>query len=114
MNPDQEPDRPTELGRHRWWETLKRTWREFTRDNLTDWAGALTYYGILSIFPGLLVLVACLGLLGEDATDKVQETMGAIAPDQVDEILNGAIDQIQANRTSAGIVAIVAVLIAFW
>ena len=33
--------------------------REFRDDNLTDWAAALTYYGILAIFPALLVLVRC-------------------------------------------------------
>ena len=36
--------------------------REFTEDNLTDWAAALTYYAVLAIFPALLVLVSVLGL----------------------------------------------------
>ena len=45
-------------------DTLRRTVSEFREDNLTDWAAALTYYGILSIFPALLVLVSVLGLLG--------------------------------------------------
>jgi membrane protein len=47
-----------------WTEVLKRTVREARDDNLTDWAAALTYYGVLSIFPALLVLVALLGVLG--------------------------------------------------
>ena len=38
--------------------TLKRTLTEFSEDNLTDWAAALTYYGILSIFPALFVFVS--------------------------------------------------------
>jgi membrane protein len=44
-------------------QTLKRTVAEFQEDNLTDWAAALTYYAVLSIFPCLLVLVSLLGLL---------------------------------------------------
>jgi len=32
-------------------ETLKRTVRAFREHNLTDWAAALTYYGLLSLFP---------------------------------------------------------------
>jgi membrane protein len=32
---------------------LKRTFREFREDNVTDWAAALTYYSVLSIFPAL-------------------------------------------------------------
>ena len=40
-----------------WWGILKRTVKEFRDDNLTDWAAALTYYGVLAIFPALLVMV---------------------------------------------------------
>ena len=43
-------------------------------DNLTDWAAALTYYGILALFPVLLVLVAVLGLIGESATQPLLDT----------------------------------------
>jgi hypothetical protein len=32
-------------------QTLKRTASEFSEDNLTDSAAALTYYAVLSIFP---------------------------------------------------------------
>jgi membrane protein len=36
--------------------TLKRTVSEFQEDNLTDWAAALTYYALLSLFPALIAL----------------------------------------------------------
>ena len=45
----------TELPGTAWAAVLKRTVTEFKEDGLTDWAAALTYYGILSIFPALLV-----------------------------------------------------------
>ena len=45
------PPSPTRHGPQRWWETLKRTVREFRDDGLTDWAAALTYYAVLAIFP---------------------------------------------------------------
>ena len=48
-----------------WAAAARRSLREFQEDNLRDWAAALTYYGIQSIFPGLVVLVSLLlGLLG--------------------------------------------------
>jgi membrane protein len=47
---------------------LKRTVSEFQSDNLTDWAAALTYYSVLALFPMLIVLVALLGLVGQDGT----------------------------------------------
>ena len=62
------PRGPTDLRARSWFGVLKRTVKEFREDNLTDWAAALTYYGILSIFPALLVLVSVLGLIGESAT----------------------------------------------
>jgi len=39
-------DRPSDPKAGSWFATLKRTVREFKEDNLTDWAAALTYYGI--------------------------------------------------------------------
>jgi len=58
-----EPDSPTDMKGRSWFGVLKRTVSEFKEDNLTDWAAALTYYGILALFPGLLVLV-CPGQRG--------------------------------------------------
>ena len=46
---------------------LKRTVKQFSQDNVSDWAAALTYYGVLSIFPGLLVIVSLLGMLSSNA-----------------------------------------------
>jgi membrane protein len=45
------PAGPTELPKRTWWAVLKRTGRELGKDNLFDWAAALTYYSVLSIFP---------------------------------------------------------------
>ena len=41
---------------------------EFSEDNMTDWAAALTYYGLLSLFPALIALVSIVGLVGDPAT----------------------------------------------
>ena len=53
------PQGPTELPKRSWWAVLKRTVREFGRDHLTDWAAALTYYSVLSIFPAVIVRPQC-------------------------------------------------------
>jgi membrane protein len=62
------PEGPTELSKRSWWAVLKRTVREFSEGRLFDWAAALTYYSVLSIFPAVIVLTAVLGLLGPSAT----------------------------------------------
>jgi membrane protein len=48
-----------------WWAVLRRTFVEFKRDNLTDWAAALTYYAVLALFPAMLALVALVGIFGQ-------------------------------------------------
>lgn len=111
---DTEPDRPTELHGSGWRDTLRRSATEFKKDNLPDWAAALTYYGVLSIFPGLLVLVSALGLLGSRTAGSVESTITAVAPGRAGQLLDSAIQQVQANGRTAGVVAIVSLLVAFW
>jgi membrane protein len=50
---------------------MKRTVREFKADNLTDLAAALTHYGVLAIFPMIIVIVSVLGLIGHSATQPL-------------------------------------------
>ncbi|HEX3649279.1 MAG TPA: YhjD/YihY/BrkB family envelope integrity protein, partial [Pseudonocardiaceae bacterium] len=65
------PAGPLDLPRRGWFGVLKRTIHEFQQDNLTDWAAALTYYAVLSLFPGIILLTAVLGMLGPSATQSL-------------------------------------------
>lgn len=103
-------DLPTELPRR----SLKRTWREFRDDALLDWAAALTYYGVLALFPALLVLVSILGLLGEGATQMLLDNLAALAPGPAPEIVTSAIESLQSNRTAAGVAFFVGLAGALW
>jgi membrane protein len=109
-----EPDQPTELGGRGWWHALKRSAKEFKEDNLTDWAAALTYYGVLAIFPALIVLVSILGLVGESATQPLIDNLGAVAPGPAKEIFTNAIENLQGDRGAAGVLFIVGILGALW
>jgi membrane protein len=108
------PDRPTQLGGRGWWGVLKRAGREFSQDNLTDWAAALTYYAVLSIFPGLLVLVSVLGLLGQSVIQPLIDNIGTIAPGAAGEILRDAVNGLTQAKGAAGIFAIVGLAGALW
>ncbi|HEX6968581.1 MAG TPA: YihY/virulence factor BrkB family protein [Micromonosporaceae bacterium] len=97
--------------RDRTWYALPRALaRRFREHGLIDRAAALTYYAVLSVFPGLLVLVSLLGLLG--ATGRVQEFL--VAPDPVAPIIDGAIESAQGSTSTVGLVAVVSLLAAFW
>jgi membrane protein len=108
------PETPAGLSGRSWWGVLKRTVREFQDDNLTIWAAALTYYGVLSIFPGLLVLVSVLGLFGESVTQPLIDNIAAIAPGAVQDILTGAVENLQQSQGAAGILAIAGLAGALW
>ncbi|HWI09595.1 MAG TPA: YihY/virulence factor BrkB family protein [Solirubrobacteraceae bacterium] len=109
-----EPDGPGELQRRSWPGVLRRTWREFREDNLTDWAAALTYYGILSLFPGLLVLVSLLGVVGASATQPLIDNLGTVAPGEAKEIATSALQGLQENRSAGGVLALTGVAVALW
>jgi membrane protein len=111
---DRAPDEPTDLGRRGWWAALKRTVREFKEDNLTDWAAALTYYGVLAIFPALIVLVSILGLVGESATQPLIDNLGTVAPGPAKEIFTSAIKNLQGDQGAAGVLFIIGILGALW
>src|SRR5918999_1795791 len=108
------PDGPTEMKPRAWGGVLKRTFKGFQRDNLTDWAAALTYYGILSIFPALIVLVSVLGLIGESATQPLIDNLGQVAPGPAQEIFTNAITNLQENQGAAGIAFVTGLAVALW
>ncbi|WFF00881.1 YihY/virulence factor BrkB family protein [Micromonospora sp. WMMD964] len=114
VGPDAGPDSPTDLPGSGWKAALRRTISEFQDDSLTDWAAALTYYGVLSIFPGLLVLISILGLLGESATQGVTDTVNQAVPeDSIRKIITDAIGAAD-NGGLASIAAIIGLVAAFW
>jgi membrane protein len=108
------PSRPARLGRGGWLAALKRALGQFKHDDITDRAAALTYFGVLALFPGLLVLVSILGLVGQSTTQKVLDNVGEIAPGGVKTFLKTVIDQVQGKSGSASIAAIVGLLLAIW
>jgi membrane protein len=108
------PDGPADLGKQSWFGVLKRTIREFKEDNLTDWAAALTYYGVLAIFPALLALVSVLGVLGSSTTQPLIDNLGTVAPGPAKDIVTSAIKNLQSNRGAAGVLVIVGIVVALW
>ena len=110
----QAPERPTQLPGGSWWAAVKRTVWEFQVDNLKDWAAALTYYGVLSIFPALLVLISLLDLAGPSTIQTLLNNLGQVAPGSVNQILEGAINNLRQTRGSAGVLALVGLAVALW
>jgi membrane protein len=108
------PDGPTDMRARAWGGVVSRTVREFKRDNVTVWAAALTYYGVLAIFPAIIALVSILGLVGTSATQPLLDNLGQIAPGPAKQILTSAIENLQRSRGSAGVMFFVGLGLALW
>jgi membrane protein len=98
------------------WATLKRTASEFREDNLTDWAAALTYYGLLSLFPALIAMVSLLGLFGDPrtTTSGLTEVITSIGPESAAQTFEGPIQSVVSNQSAAGFAFVFGLLVALW
>ncbi|NED34307.1 YihY/virulence factor BrkB family protein [Streptomyces sp. SID8499] len=108
------PDSPTELRGRSWLAVLRRVVAEFKDDELTDRAAALTYYGVLALFPALLVLVSLLGIAGHSATQRVLDNLQKLAPGPARDIIVNAVHQLQNSAGLGSVLAVVGVLGAVW
>ncbi|MFD4569459.1 YihY/virulence factor BrkB family protein [Streptomyces sp. NPDC058475] len=108
------PDSPTDLPRRSWGMVLKGTLKEFKKDELGDRAAALTYYGILALFPALLALVSLLGIVGQSATKAVLDNIQKLAPGAAQDVLRNAVQQMQGNAGLGSLMAIAGLVLAVW
>jgi membrane protein len=96
--------------------TLRRTVTEFSEDNLGDWAAALTYYGLLALFPALIALVGLIGLVGDPAstTKTITQIVTKIGPSSAAQTLAGPIKSITSHKSTAGLMGIAGIAVALW
>ncbi len=105
---------PERLSGRAWLRAAWRTVVEFIEDDLPDRAASLTYYGMLSIFPGLLVLLAVVSLIGGPTGRNITNGLRSLAIGPTAQVLNESVDGLQQNTRAAGIFAVAAFLVAFW
>ncbi|MEV4615935.1 YihY/virulence factor BrkB family protein [Kitasatospora sp. NPDC049258] len=96
------------------WAALRRTARALLGDELFDRAAALTYYGVLALFPGLLLLTGLLGLAGQAATGQVLAALRSLAPGPAGEVLRENVGQVRGSTGAGGLFAILGALGALW
>jgi membrane protein len=99
-----------------WFATVKRTVTEFMEDGLTDWAAALTYYGLLALFPALIAFVGIVGLVADPAgaTRTITDIVTQIGPSSAADTFSGPIQSVTSSSGTSGILAVVGFLVAVW
>ncbi|MER5375030.1 YihY/virulence factor BrkB family protein [Streptomyces sp. NPDC002553] len=105
---------PGRLPARSWWAVTRRTAKELLDDELSDRAAALTYYGVLSLFPALLVMVSALGVVGRRATGAILDNIGELTPGPARDILRDSVVQLGDSGGTSGVLAIAGLLAALW
>lgn len=95
------PRRVRQLSWSTWRGVLVRAGRNFVKDNCADWAAALTYYGVLALFPSTIVVVALVGLVSDgprtvDTVIDLAREIGAgsvVGNDAFVTVVRGVVEQ---------------------
>jgi membrane protein len=111
---DNDKDKPTDLPKEAWPAILKRTLKQFSEDQLTTWAAALTYFGVLSLFPMILALVSVLGVIGPSATQPLLDQLGTVAPGPAKDILTNVLTSLEQNQGGSTVALIIGLVLAIW
>ena len=108
------PDQPTDLPKEAFPAILKRTFKQFGEDQLTTWAAALTYFGVLSLFPMLLAMVSILGVIGPSATQPLLDNLSSVAPGPAKDILTNVLTSLESNQGGSTVALIIGIALAIW
>ncbi len=97
------------------WYVVRRTGRAFFYDGCLDAAAALTFYGLLAIFPAIVAVFSLLGVLGQDgaATETVVRIAEEVASEETAQALRGPLEQL-ASAPGAGIALVGGIAVAIW
>ena len=106
---------PTDLTMRAWWHALRDAAKAFRARNLSDRAAALTYYSVLSLFPGMIVLVALLGVLGgPGSADSVFNIIDDLGPASAVDTFREPVEDVTENSGAAGVALVIGLALALY
>jgi len=110
-----EPDSPTDLSKPSWRYVARRTMREFSKDQCTDLAAALTYYSILALFPAAIATLSLIGLVGQGAKtiDTILQILRQVGAGSVATHVEPTLRQLSTSHSS-GLALLLGLLAALW
>jgi membrane protein len=95
---------------------IKRTAVAFYDDQMTQHAAALTYYGLMSLFPAALLAVSLLGLIGEypGTYDAIIGYLRKVAPSAAVVPLDSSLRTALQHKGTAVTTLIISIVLAFY
>jgi membrane protein len=108
-------DSPTDLTKPSWKYVARKTVREFSDDQCTDLAAALTYYSVLALFPAAIALLSLVGLVsqGPQTVDTLVQVLRDMGASSAANTLEPTLTQLSRN-TGAGWGLVLGLLVALW
>ena len=112
---DRKPDDPTDLSKRSWFYVLRKTMHEFSEDQCTDLAAALTYYAVLAIFPAMIALISILGVVGQGkkSVSTITDTLKPLVSSDVLSTITKSLDGV-VSSPGAGLALVIGILAALW
>ena len=112
---DSKPDSPGDMKKTSWLYVARKTISEFSKDQCTDLAAALTYYAVLALFPAIIAILSILGLVGQGPAivDSLLKIMSSSGLSGVAKTLGPTLKQL-TNTPGAGIALIIGLATALW
>ena len=109
------PQSLRQISRQSWAYLLRRTVREFLRDDCYGAAAGLTYQAVLAVFPGLIAVVSLLGVLGQgpQSARTILAIVRRLVPGEAVAILEPVVEQL-ASSSSAVLALVLGLLGALW
>lgn len=95
---------------------LRRSLRSFYDDQMTHHAAALTYFGLMSLFPLILLGVALLGLIGQyPATyDAILAVLDDVVPDSTLNAIDASLESALRSKGTAATALLVGLVAALY
>lgn len=109
------PDSPGDLTKPSWLYVIRKTVREFSDDQCTDLAAALTYYSVLAMFPAAIAILSLVGLVGQskETVDTLLQILRDVGASSAADTLEPTLTQLSQSQ-SAGLGLIVGLAVALW
>lgn len=93
-------ERPSQIPRRGWWQILLRVKDELVEDRLSVVAAGISYYCLLSVFPGIAMFITIYGLLGDPETARQQiGALSNVMPPDAYSILAGQLESVTASAS---------------
>jgi membrane protein len=105
----------TDLSKHDYGAIVKRAFKAFNRDHMTNIAAALAYYAFLAIPSALLIAVGVFSLVaGPNAVTTLVDKLHSVMPGQATSLLEGSLRTMTQHRGTGITVLSIGAVLALW